>query len=60
MATEEPVVVTEVATTAIEADVTVVVEKEPAVEAAEGKPTKSKKTSAKRKPRSPSLHPPYF
>ncbi|KAI3759156.1 hypothetical protein L6452_06737 [Arctium lappa] len=60
MATEEPVVVTEVAAPEVGASVTVVVENEPAVEPAEGKPSKSKKTTTKRKPRTPSLHPPYF
>ncbi|KAJ9567355.1 hypothetical protein OSB04_003321 [Centaurea solstitialis] len=60
MATEEPVIVTEVAAPEIGASVTVVVENEPAVEPAAGKPSKSKKTTTKRKPRTPSLHPPYF
>lgn len=59
MATEEPIVVAEVAVPAVDAAVTVAVE-EPAVGAAEGKPKKARKTSGKSKPRTPSLHPPYF
>lgn len=56
MATEEPIVVAEV----LGAAETVAAEEKPSVEAAEGKPKKARKTSAKGKPRSPSLHPPYF
>ncbi|KAI3684889.1 hypothetical protein L6452_34116 [Arctium lappa] len=56
MATEEPIVVAEV----VGAAETVAAEEKPSVEAAEVKPKKSRKTSAKSKPKSPSLHPPYF
>lgn len=60
MATEEPIVATEepiVATEVIDAAETVAAEDKPSGEAAEVQP---KKALAKRKPRNPSLHPPYF
>ncbi|KAI3726766.1 hypothetical protein L1987_66570 [Smallanthus sonchifolius] len=61
MTTEEPVVVAEVAAPAIKAAATVVVHKEPTMEAALGKSQKGKKIiSSKHKTTVPSLHPPYF
>ena len=60
MATEDPIVATEPTAPEVVADDAAPQEEKPEVPAAEEKPKKAKKPSAKGKPRSPSLHPPYF